>query len=315
MARKARQIEPPKVSLPNLPGHNHPEPYAKLQTLGYGDHKNVFDSVAKQLRESGAQAGVEKLLAIIFDETYYDYDGDSYDGGEEGDPRGWTPLNALRVLSLMGKEAEAGVVPLLELLNGGDEYIADELPFYYAQMGKCAFDPLLAIAVNTEGDVFDRMRAIEALSEIGQKDSEIGERLVPLLEKWIQSDECEEEIVTLAIIALLDIGSVESYPLIEEAYKQERVDLIACQLCDVQEHFGMEVTAQRKVYQYLDEDQDEIDEEDIELLPGMSLSGKSKSDSDEPVQIPFVSDPKTGRNEACPCGSGKKYKKCCGSAS
>ena len=22
--------------------------------------------------------------------------------------------------------------------------------------------------------------------------------------------------------------------------------------------------------------------------------------------------PKTGRNEPCPCGSGKKYKKCCG---
>jgi len=25
-------------------------------------------------------------------------------------------------------------------------------------------------------------------------------------------------------------------------------------------------------------------------------------------------DAKTGRNEACPCGSGKKYKKCCGAA-
>jgi preprotein translocase subunit SecA len=23
---------------------------------------------------------------------------------------------------------------------------------------------------------------------------------------------------------------------------------------------------------------------------------------------------KTGRNEPCPCGSGKKYKKCCGKA-
>ncbi|MCL0076849.1 SEC-C metal-binding domain-containing protein [Dehalococcoidia bacterium] len=23
-------------------------------------------------------------------------------------------------------------------------------------------------------------------------------------------------------------------------------------------------------------------------------------------------DPKTSRNEPCPCGSGKKYKKCCG---
>ena len=25
-----------------------------------------------------------------------------------------------------------------------------------------------------------------------------------------------------------------------------------------------------------------------------------------------VKDPKTGRNDPCPCGSGKKYKKCCG---
>src|SRR5450755_348111 len=25
--------------------------------------------------------------------------------------------------------------------------------------------------------------------------------------------------------------------------------------------------------------------------------------------------PKTGRNEPCPCGSGKKYKKCCGALS
>lgn len=28
---------------------------------------------------------------------------------------------------------------------------------------------------------------------------------------------------------------------------------------------------------------------------------------------PVVSDSRPGRNEACPCGSGKKYKKCCAS--
>jgi uncharacterized protein YecA (UPF0149 family) len=29
--------------------------------------------------------------------------------------------------------------------------------------------------------------------------------------------------------------------------------------------------------------------------------------------IPIVEhSPKTGRNDPCPCGSGKKYKKCCG---
>jgi preprotein translocase subunit SecA len=33
----------------------------------------------------------------------------------------------------------------------------------------------------------------------------------------------------------------------------------------------------------------------------------------QPVKSePIVADPRTGRNENCPCGSGKKYKKCCG---
>lgn len=35
--------------------------------------------------------------------------------------------------------------------------------------------------------------------------------------------------------------------------------------------------------------------------------------NDDPLESPFVrSGPKVGRNEPCPCGSGKKYKKCCG---
>ncbi|MFZ5426389.1 MAG: YchJ family protein [Thermodesulfobacteriota bacterium] len=38
------------------------------------------------------------------------------------------------------------------------------------------------------------------------------------------------------------------------------------------------------------------------------LDGKVKS-SKEPV---VASGPKVGRNDPCPCGSGKKYKKCCG---
>ncbi|MBT3637062.1 MAG: hypothetical protein HN531_08995, partial [Opitutae bacterium] len=32
-----------------------------------------------------------------------------------------------------------------------------------------------------------------------------------------------------------------------------------------------------------------------------------------PIATPVVRDaPKVGRNDPCPCGSGKKYKKCCG---
>lgn len=31
------------------------------------------------------------------------------------------------------------------------------------------------------------------------------------------------------------------------------------------------------------------------------------------TQQPYIREnPKVGRNDSCPCGSGKKYKKCCG---
>ena len=37
-------------------------------------------------------------------------------------------------------------------------------------------------------------------------------------------------------------------------------------------------------------------------------------DASDPTKQPVVrSQPKIGRNDPCPCGSGKKYKKCCGS--
>jgi preprotein translocase subunit SecA len=42
-----------------------------------------------------------------------------------------------------------------------------------------------------------------------------------------------------------------------------------------------------------------------------SGGGKS-SDGRSQVQQPVRVEKKVGRNEPCPCGSGKKYKKCCG---
>ena len=39
----------------------------------------------------------------------------------------------------------------------------------------------------------------------------------------------------------------------------------------------------------------------------------SHGDDGEPVKKkPVVKGDKIGRNDACPCGSGKKFKKCCG---
>ncbi|MBT5717643.1 MAG: preprotein translocase subunit SecA, partial [Opitutae bacterium] len=47
--------------------------------------------------------------------------------------------------------------------------------------------------------------------------------------------------------------------------------------------------------------------------PGASNSGRSEAPEIPKIAVPKVREtPKVGRNDLCPCGSGKKYKKCCG---
>ena len=51
---------------------------------------------------------------------------------------------------------------------------------------------------------------------------------------------------------------------------------------------------------------DPSEENDFEqLMNDTGFMPKSKG-------TPVVNEPKIGRNDPCPCGSGKKYKKCCG---
>ena len=61
-------------------------------------------------------------------------------------------------------------------------------------------------------------------------------------------------------------------------------------------------------------------DEDHELLPLLSVSvcamrswWRDYHRRLDAAAIPFQRGaPKVGRNDPCPCGSGKKYKKCCG---
>lgn len=72
-----------------------------------------------------------------------------------------------------------------------------------------------------------------------------------------------------------------------------------------------------------DEDEDEIDDAplawqriDSRHSPYPSLTTVHKPVEPEPMPLPSTirsDQPRVGRNQSCPCGSGKKFKKCCGS--
>jgi len=62
---------------------------------------------------------------------------------------------------------------------------------------------------------------------------------------------------------------------------------------------------------YADDDDNEDDEEDIYENDDKNWINDQYDDWDEPVETIIRTEPKIGRNDPCPCGSGKKYKKCC----
>lgn len=56
-----------------------------------------------------------------------------------------------------------------------------------------------------------------------------------------------------------------------------------------------------------------IPREEIEAAPEAEQEHEHGPDCAHDHAAPFVrATPKVGRNEPCPCGSGKKHKKCCG---
>jgi preprotein translocase subunit SecA len=63
-----------------------------------------------------------------------------------------------------------------------------------------------------------------------------------------------------------------------------------------------------------EEDEGWLDPEDPELDPEVveEIFPQVLLQEPESKPQPLVLEPKIGRNEPCPCGSGKKYKKCCG---
>lgn len=58
---------------------------------------------------------------------------------------------------------------------------------------------------------------------------------------------------------------------------------------------------------------EELITESLSKSPSNPLAGASAEAQNDVSAKPYVRDmPKIGRNDPCPCGSGKKYKKCCG---
>ncbi len=110
-------------------------------------------------------------------------------------------------------------------------------------------------------------------------------------------------------------------PLLE--YKSEGFRAFTEMLSNINEHV-IELVFRAQIQQEPQQARKRVPKEMSEVhesADGMAFSGggaptQQAQQPGRPLQqkkrVPVVAEPKVGRNDPCPCGSGKKYKKCCG---
>lgn len=106
----------------------------------------------------------------------------------------------------------------------------------------------------------------------------------------------------------------------KQEYKRESFELFEEMLFGIQ-YDTIRMMSRLQVQQRTSEEEEKLRRSQLEAMRRMQLrhegSATSGSDSpsvyrNRPQRTVVRSGPKVGRNEACPCGSGKKYKRCCG---
>lgn len=216
---------------------------------------------------------------------------------ESDDDDSWVPLHSWRALLHLMPAGLHELIGIFEVL-AEDDWAQDEIPIVIAAAGRVAMDPLVAYVLDMNNDEFAIPLALQSLVEIGKKHGKLRKPVIERLVYCLQHTAKQDQGLNGLIVAeLVGLKAVEAMPAIRAAFAEAVLDWSVCgDLEDVE--LGMGLRTQRDTPRPNYHQGQEASEDDYE--------------DDEPlVEQVIRAEPKIGRNDPCPCGSGKKYKKCC----
>ena len=225
----------------------------------------------------------------------------------------WAPVHAWWALAQL--RAEEAIVPLLGLLRrideANDDWVGEDLPRALAAIGPAAIPPLMEYLANPAHGEWARVAAAGTLGRIGQQYAEArGECVARLTAQLTRFADQPIHLNALLISPLLDLRAVEAAPIMEKAFASGRVDeTVAGDWEDVQIELGIKTQREhaRKPNEYT-----KLGGQ-LRSALGVKLTADNQIVPLAPKEMAAKRPAaKTGRNEPCPCGSGKKFKKCCG---
>jgi len=256
--------------------------------------KDPSADLIREIIDQGDEA-VAPLLVVLNDEEL------QFEDARGG---GWTPVHAARILGEL-RAAEA-VEPLIKWLGAEGEALAQAVPLALARIGEPAREPLMDYARDTSHDLMARAGALEALTRMTGPHSKLHDPVVAHLRLIVGGTERgEDEFRAFAVVNLCDISDDSAWDDILIAYRQNRIAKRLINVNEAREHmrarggnWKLREAAESIVPQY------EAPPHDAE-----PRAVRRRPTGKAALGPEFA---KVGRNDPCPCGSGKKFKKCHG---
>jgi uncharacterized protein YecA (UPF0149 family) len=228
----------------------------------------------------------------------------------------WAPVHAWRALAQL--KAESAIEPLLGLLQRidehNDDWVGTEVPRVLGELGHAALEPVMAYLANPAHNEWARVAAAKAVAEIGARHGELWAECVARLSAQLDKFMEQSEMLNAFLVSsLLDLKAGEALPVMARAFAVGRVDeSVAGDFEDVEIELGLKKQRQhpRKPNELT-----ELGDKLRALAGGSQMVDAILEDENGAERPPATQNSgKPGRNDPCPCGSGKKFKKCCGKA-
>ncbi len=272
----------PKASIP-LPEYNLPDQlHLLLQPHGIDPVSEILqicppDRFTREQMELAASIATDRRFRQIRHK-------------DPNNPAAYADVRAIALLKELGVRTLPFAERLLCLFTSWDDELENAAQSYFLALGPPVL-PLLTRTMRQRMPKIDpeenpSLFLCDILAGIAEQNPSCRRSVIQLLEDVVMNEAQLPETVTHAVNSLTDLHSRQSLPFIEMAYANSRIDHeFASSLEDVR---------------------------DILLNAGRKdVSDAAAPLSAAPAHNPPIRKNLPGRNDPCPCGSGKKYKKCC----
>jgi len=247
---------------------------------------------------------------------------------------GWSPLHAIHILALI-KSRESFEL-LLDIFRYHEDdlgnWLTEDASSLLVAFGEDFIEPIKEFTNDETLETFVRLVATSALAALGKKfphhQDDIKQHLTKLLKNTqdgtfagLVADDLasfHDPSVMPDIHRAFEDGIIDD-PFVQEDELEEVINGVFSDMdardfkrntADPLNHFSRENIEHLHMINYEEDDGDEEDEDDGEFED--EIDSVLKDDYSEPAMEEIKpKEKKIGRNELCPCGSGKKYKKCC----